>query len=98
MTARGRVVTRLVAGMALLVIGAGLVILWSAFAALYVPQCPTFSIHSADARCRTPVLWVYGGYVLGAAGVLVLTYELLRFLRRREAPGNEPGQTGREGR
>jgi hypothetical protein len=73
---------RLIVGAMLLATGVGLAFLWSAFAALYVPECSTFSIHSADPRCRIPVLWVYAGYSLAAIGGLTLAYEVFRRLRR----------------
>lgn len=69
-------------GVVLLVVGICLIVLCAAFAALYVPQCSTFSIRSADSRCRNPVLCVYGGYMLGAMGALMIGYEVFRRLRR----------------
>ena len=73
---------RVIIGVVLLAVGVGLAFLWSAFAALYVPECSTFSVHSADPRCRNPVLWVYAGYSLAGIGGLTLAYEVFRRLRR----------------
>ncbi len=74
---------RLAAATVVLVAGAGMVVVWSAFGAMYVPECSTFSVFSPNARCRVPVLWVYAGYALAAVGILVLGWEALRALRRR---------------
>jgi hypothetical protein len=69
-----------------IVLGVGIALFWTSFAAMYVPQCPRFSIHAEEAECRTPVLWVLGGYSLAAVGLLVLVAKVLGILRgkRRE--------------
>jgi hypothetical protein len=74
-------VIRLGVGAVLLLAGIGLVLLWGAFAAVYVPECSTFSIHATDSRCRNPVLWIYAGYVLIGAGTLLIGYDVIRRLR-----------------
>jgi hypothetical protein len=57
------------------------VLLWSAFGALYVPDCTSFSVHATDPRCRNPVLWIYAGYLLVVVGGLAVAYAALN--RRR---------------
>jgi hypothetical protein len=70
-------------GAALLIAGLGLVLVWGTFAALYVPQCSTFSINATDAHCRNPVLWLYAGYVLAVLGAVVIGYQVIGVLRHR---------------
>jgi hypothetical protein len=72
---------RLGVGAVFLLVGIGLVVMWSAFAAMYVPECSTFSIHAGESRCRNPVRWVYTGYLLIGAGTLTIGYEVLRRVR-----------------
>jgi hypothetical protein len=74
---------RLAVALLLLFTGTGVVVTWSAFAAMYVRECPTFSVFSPDARCSVPVMWILAGYALAALGILLLAIEALRALRRR---------------
>ena len=69
-------------GTGLLAIGLGWALLWSVFATLYVPECPTFSLTSANAHCSTPLLWIYVGYACAALGVaMVLFHAVIGKLR-----------------
>jgi hypothetical protein len=75
-------------GVILLVGGCGVAALWIAFGALYVPLCHnTFSMYAADARCRNPVLWAYGGCGLAVVGLVLIVGEGLHHLRNRVRSG-----------
>ena len=66
-------------GVALLVLGLGCALLWSAFASLYVPECPTFALTSNNPHCARPVLWIYVGYACAALGTsMVASFALMR--------------------
>lgn len=70
-------------GVGSVVVGLGLVLLWTSFATLYVPQCPEFSIRAANANCRDPVLWVYAGYLIALLGVALSAVNVVRAVRAR---------------
>lgn len=73
-----------------LVVGVGLVFTWSAFAAMYVPRCPSFNVSASDPACRNPAIWVMVGYgVAGVGGLLLIVNVVRLFLgpgRRERTP------------
>lgn len=73
------------------VVGVGLVFTWSAFAALYVPQCPKFSISASESACRNPAVWVMVGYGVAALGGIVLVANVTHAIWRRTRPGAATG-------
>jgi hypothetical protein len=60
-----------------------LVILWTSFATMYVPECPEFSVRADNPNCRNPVLWVYAGYFIALLGVLLSVLNVVRAVRAR---------------
>jgi len=63
-------------------LGVGCALLWTAFAQLYVPECSTFSLTSANPHCSRPVAWIYAGYCCAALGlILIVSFAVLGRVR-----------------
>ena len=65
-------------GLALIILGACCVFLWSAFAPLYVPECRAFFLTSDQLHCSRPVLWIYIGPAAGSRHNVGVTFALGR--------------------
>jgi len=64
-------------GGVLVVAGVAVALVWTAFAAMLVPECREFRIYSEDARCRGPAIWSSVGYCAALLGLVMVTGALL---------------------